>query len=556
MFAFDHTGKLLPGFPVPLRDAQVTDSTRSTPAIGDIDGDGHREILLMTDLAKLWAVKDNGEVPENWPKYMWILETVFPRKSVLKGIHPAVADVDYDGEPEVVAPGYDRGIFYMWAIDGNGEPTPGWPFVIDADLYNIPTIDDIDGDGALEMVLHMQGIVHCLHLNRGGSNVEPLLPWRMYHHDPFRTGNAHAWLPILSRAYFERSSSWVGPDRFTFFVHYLDHDGDAPDTAELVLVDESGDVTTHPMYYSPRGTIGESAFNGWYEVTLSLAEAGEYGYGFHFSDGYLFHYKRADETEDVWLPSRHTKFPGPIVSDLGPSILAAGFQPSCASAGSPTEMRVVAYIDHPLGSEAVEHVEVLYNGQPTGIVLNDDGARGDETVGDSMFTCALELPPGTVEPGGSYPLEMVARDVNGNESTPWPLLPSTTSRRSHSTAYSLSQYSLAWTDDRAPEIIMGGSALRKLDPNAAAYLRLIAVVDHPDGASAIQQVSVHIKGIATGLYLTDDGTSGDELAGDGIFTLVLQPPEVDVWGGSVLELLATDYDGNSSLVFPYLWGVE
>lgn len=57
----------------------------------------------------------------------------------------------------------------------------------------------------------------------------------------------------------------------------------------------------------------------------------------------------------------------------------------------------------------------------------------------------------------------------------------------------------------------------------------------------------------TGVYLYDDGTSGDMMAGDGVYSLVVAQVGGDIAPNRyTFELVARDYAGNESLLWPYL----
>jgi len=553
VYILDHEGAILPGFPVYMEDdGPLFESVRSTPALGDLDGDGRREIAIWTDLGKLWVIKDDGTVPPGWPKQLTTGR--FPFKAIFKPSFPSVVDIDYDGELEVLAPGRDgeAGINTLHALEANGEPVVGWPIQTDRTLVNMPTVDDVDRDGVLEIILPIQGIVHCLHVPRNESKVRPNLPWRMFQHDPFRTGNAHAWLPQLTQARFERTGVWVGPDEYTFSVLYHDHDRDLPRIAELVLVLPDGSTSRHQMLSSPDPAAGESPSNGRYTTSLKLAIPGEYKFSFHFWDGYRFHFLQGHETDDVWLPSAHTYLPGPTVPERGPSILAAGIDPPGFSSSDGALMSLQCYVGHPEGPDAVQTAELLYNGSATGISLNDSGVDGDAIAGDSIFSYEVQLSANALTPG-SYLLSMRATDSNGLTGTDWPFLPGA-ERYSCYPLSLLNYHGATWMDETPrPRIALGGTAMRKLDLNGPPLLRIIALVTHPNGPQSIESVVLLYHGMQTGLFLSDNGTDGDDASGDSIYTLVLEVPEVNGLAGATLELLATDVNGNSSFVFPYLW---
>lgn len=554
LFVLNHRGQILSGFPALLEDDdELFEAVRSTPAVGDIDGDGHREFAVWSDSGKLWVFKDDGTIPSGWPKSLVLqcqTSDDLP-KALWKPSYAAIADIDYDGMPEVLAPGKNVSC-YLYGLEANAEDVSGWPILIDRPMNNMPTVDDLDGDGALDLVMSNQGMAHCLHVKRNGSTVDPLLPWRMFHHDPFRTGNAHAWLPSLTDGMFERKGGWVGPDEFVFSVSYHDDDGDIPKTAELKLVDPSGNAATHQMHYLPEGLLAESEFNGRYVASVRLTQPGRYRYSFHFWDGYRFHYKTSNQTDHVWLPSEHTYISGPDVALRGPTILAAGFEPSSFSSSEGTELSIKCYVDHPAGPSAVERVELLYDDISTGIVLNDSGESGDAAAGDSVFSYELTLSSYAISQA-SYLLSIAAWDYDGNRSSDWPFIPGETSFRSTPRAIAGGVLSVTMSETTHPQIKLSGASVRKLDPDGPAYLRLIALVAHPEGPSAIQRVSVLFEGLDSGLVLKDDGMSGDDLAGDSIYSMAMEVPAVNSRNGAVLELIATDTDGNASDLSPYLW---
>ena len=48
---------------------------------------------------------------------------------------PAIGDVDGDGAADVVFGSYD---FYIWAVDGSGDPLPGFPINNDDSIWASP----------------------------------------------------------------------------------------------------------------------------------------------------------------------------------------------------------------------------------------------------------------------------------------------------------------------------------------------------------------------------------------------------------------------------------
>jgi len=108
-----------------------------------------------------------------------------------------------------------------------------------------------------------------------------------------------------------------------------------------------------------------------------------------------------------------------IQSGATPRILLAGYMDTNISATQGGVFRIVARAD---GAQ-VTQVETMFAGValPGPVVLLDNGAQGDFQGGDGYFTfTANGLPPVTVS--GRVPLELVARDLFGGQSTVWPYL--------------------------------------------------------------------------------------------------------------------------------------
>ena len=139
-----------------------TDGTggyRSSPAIGEIDGDTGVEIVAAawadvggTDAPVYeifaWNAED-GSLVSGWPvttrRFCWA--------------SPALADLDRDGRSEVVIACAD-GNLYCWKgdgtefIDGDGEPSPDGVFAKlgGSWVYGSTAVADIDGDHVLDLI--------------------------------------------------------------------------------------------------------------------------------------------------------------------------------------------------------------------------------------------------------------------------------------------------------------------------------------------------------------------------------------------------------------------
>jgi hypothetical protein len=154
MYAWHHDGRLVNGWPIAI----PVDGGLSSPALGDLDLDGLPEIVVGTmspptlDLswkeATLWAVKGDATMVPGFPV----------RAEQILMSSPALGDIDGDGRLEIViASGYGtpgrQNLVYAWNHDGT--PLQGWP--VEAPNASVvmapPALGDIDNDGEIEIVV-------------------------------------------------------------------------------------------------------------------------------------------------------------------------------------------------------------------------------------------------------------------------------------------------------------------------------------------------------------------------------------------------------------------
>lgn len=183
----------------------IADPVMSTPAIGDIDGDGLVEVAWGSLDANIYVVRGaDGVSKPGWPKF--VRDTIFssPALADLDGdgklevvigvdahlegppfntpnggcLHvlrfdatevpgfpqcidqviissPAIGDIDGDGKPEIVV---GTGIYYstgshrLYAFRCDGSAEPGWPVPVDGQVITAPALADLDGDGKLDVI--------------------------------------------------------------------------------------------------------------------------------------------------------------------------------------------------------------------------------------------------------------------------------------------------------------------------------------------------------------------------------------------------------------------
>jgi hypothetical protein len=117
LFAWTRTGALIPGFPVTFLSG-INEATQSTPAVGDIDGDGRLEILQGDESGKLHAFNHDGTPAAGFPIQLG---------GEVRG-SPFIWDLDQDGLVEIGVAGWDGNVS-IWDLPAEWNPTRiPWPF--------------------------------------------------------------------------------------------------------------------------------------------------------------------------------------------------------------------------------------------------------------------------------------------------------------------------------------------------------------------------------------------------------------------------------------------
>ncbi|MCU0606666.1 MAG: C25 family cysteine peptidase [Candidatus Edwardsbacteria bacterium] len=140
----------------------------NSPAAGDLDGDGYREVVMADPAGVLQAWDRAGTPLPGWPR---------PFPPSING-PVALADLDGDQALEVLVAHGDA----LSAVGGDGGELPGWPHNAGAPLA-APVVCDLDRDGRLE-VLAACGGDQVLALRWDGAAVTELWRWTL----PIGTG--------------------------------------------------------------------------------------------------------------------------------------------------------------------------------------------------------------------------------------------------------------------------------------------------------------------------------------------------------------------------------
>jgi len=172
IYAWRGDGKPLAGFPVTVRDPRNGRVAKivSTPAVGDIDGDGRPEIVVGVNgddhgLAAAYALRANGAFVPGWSPFEVALLRPDLLPTLANGVQmtPALVDADGDGDMEVVLYGVTGSALLLLDHRPGGPPAivaryalaPGTASELDGISFlaspGSPLVADTDGDGEMEL---------------------------------------------------------------------------------------------------------------------------------------------------------------------------------------------------------------------------------------------------------------------------------------------------------------------------------------------------------------------------------------------------------------------
>ncbi len=197
------------GFPVGVHYARL-----SSPALGDIDGDGDLEIIVggLDNTEILYGFHHDGSVIQNFPVLL-----NHPGSSFNINSSPVICDIDGDTTTvEIVVKVND----YIFAIHNDSTLVNGFPYFINDENQSgtygpSPLVDDFDNDGDIEFVFSsIAGKIHFFDMPEAYN--KNFVFWNSYKHD---MQNTSAIFPIEIFTDVNDFDSWI-PSEFALFQNY------------------------------------------------------------------------------------------------------------------------------------------------------------------------------------------------------------------------------------------------------------------------------------------------------------------------------------------------
>ncbi|MFO7614844.1 MAG: T9SS type A sorting domain-containing protein [Bacteroidales bacterium] len=156
----------------PLWPVSRTGTVEEGGVWGNCDNDPDLEIIYAVG-NQVYAFNSNGSLVSGWPRTL-----DYPTDGA-----PAFGDIDGDGYGEIVVTTHQPATFAVgsiYAFEINGANVQGFPVSTVGGALRTPVLADLDGDGALEIIVtirkHPEGFIH---VYRGNGTMFPGWPQRM-----------------------------------------------------------------------------------------------------------------------------------------------------------------------------------------------------------------------------------------------------------------------------------------------------------------------------------------------------------------------------------------
>ncbi|MBE0567099.1 MAG: VCBS repeat-containing protein [Krumholzibacteria bacterium] len=187
LYAIRQDGTNLPGFPASLTTSVGT-TWATSPALGDVDGDGDLEIVIAANTAGTASrllVFDTtganaGKLKTGWPQHL-------PGSS--EG-SPVLGDINGDGQVDIIhgiGGGDSTAPNNLYAFNADGTPIDGFPIALGGPVMPSVTICDLDADGDVDLVYGgWDRLIHVWDMPFAYDQTK--VPWMTFQNNMQRTG--------------------------------------------------------------------------------------------------------------------------------------------------------------------------------------------------------------------------------------------------------------------------------------------------------------------------------------------------------------------------------
>jgi hypothetical protein len=183
LYIWEPDGSNYMNFPIHF-SSNSDDLDGKTPsiAVGNLDGDPELEMVGVSVLSRtnvsIYVFEHDGMVKNGWPQSV----AAFSRSS------PIVGDIDGDGVPDIIfASGGEDIPDNLYAFKADGSTMAGFPISLSGSPWGTPLLTDFDGDGDVDLLL--AGYDNLLHAwDLPGAYDPTLLPWPTFQGNYKRTG--------------------------------------------------------------------------------------------------------------------------------------------------------------------------------------------------------------------------------------------------------------------------------------------------------------------------------------------------------------------------------
>jgi hypothetical protein len=145
------SGRDLPGWPQPIQiNPGQTVASESSPTVADLDKNGRKEIIVGAGSLEVGGQQGGVEAfnANGTPRWRIRTQTLGGENGV-PGT-PAVGDVNGDGHPDVVFGSWDHGIY---AVNRFGQLLPGFPYNSLDTIWDSPALAEVGHTGKMDIFL-------------------------------------------------------------------------------------------------------------------------------------------------------------------------------------------------------------------------------------------------------------------------------------------------------------------------------------------------------------------------------------------------------------------